>query len=109
MTVDHVYDYLTQEPASARDVSFILVPSLREVKSALKLYDGVNQTINSFRGVPVFQAEDLSIDIENQVCSGVWAAQQSRCWKDFVLEPAPHSQCGVLAPVMMLRGCRFLY
>lgn len=67
MTVDHVYDYLTQEPASARDVSFILVPQQREVKTALKLYDGANQTINSFRGVPVFQAEELSIDIEDRV------------------------------------------
>lgn len=69
MTVDHVYDYLTQEPASARDVSFILVPQLREVKTALKLYEGANQSINTFRGVPVFQAEDLSIDIENKARS----------------------------------------
>eukprot|EP00892_Ulva_mutabilis_P001642 jgi/Ulvmu1/11479/UM077_0023.1 len=75
MTVDHVYDYLTQEPASARDVSFILVPNPREVKSALKLYDGANQTINSFRGVPVFQAEDLSIDIENQKLTPVFLSK----------------------------------
>lgn len=67
MTVDHVYDYLTQEPATSRDVNFILVPHMREVKTALQLYEGANQSINSFRGVPVFQAEDLSIDMDNQV------------------------------------------
>jgi hypothetical protein len=67
MTVDHVYDYLTQEPASARDVSFILVPSAREVKSAMKLFEAADMAMSAFKGVPVFQAEDLSLDIDSKV------------------------------------------
>lgn len=67
MTADLVYDYLTKRPTETSDVGFRLMPDKRQVKAALRLYSDAGQSITSLRGVPVFQAEDLSVKIEDEV------------------------------------------
>ena len=48
-------------------VSYKFVPDQREVDAALKLYADNNDPLESFMGVPVFQAEDLSIPLVEKV------------------------------------------
>lgn len=67
MSADLVYDYLTQRPTETSDVGFRLMPDKQQVKAALRMYSDAGQSITSLRGVPVFQAEDLSVKVENEV------------------------------------------
>jgi Tic22-like family len=67
MTADLVYDYLTQRPSDTSNVGFRLMPDKRQVKAALRLYSDAGQSVTSLRGVPVFQAEDLSVKVDSEV------------------------------------------
>lgn len=70
MTADLVYDYLTTRPTETSAVGFRLMPDKQQVKAALRLYSDAGQSVTTLRGVPVFQAEDLSVKVENEVmCS----------------------------------------
>jgi hypothetical protein len=44
------------------------MPDKQQVKAALRLYSDAGQSVTTLRGVPVFQAEDLSVKVENEVC-----------------------------------------
>lgn len=67
MTADLVYDYLKQRPTETSDVGFRLMPDKQQVKAALRMYSDAGQSVTSLRGVPVFQAEDLSVKVESEV------------------------------------------
>ena len=60
-TMDKVYDYLRVAKEKERDVLFRFVPDETSVEAALDLFKTAGLPSNGFPGVPVFQAEGLTV------------------------------------------------
>lgn len=62
MSLDRVYDFLrSPEAAALPNVAFRMVPDVAEVSSAIRMGGGGEGKVTAFGGVPVFQAEGLSV------------------------------------------------
>jgi hypothetical protein len=71
-TLDRVYEFIRtpsseKDSGEADDVAFRFVPDTTSVEAALDLFRHAGMPANSFPGVPVFQAEGLTVKAEKGV------------------------------------------
>lgn len=68
ISMDNVYEILTtpREQTGLQEIHFRFFPDLRQVQHALQLYKDAGVPISHFTGVPVFQAEGLTVTTQQQ-------------------------------------------
>lgn len=68
ISMDNVYDILTtpRDQTGLQEIHFRFFPDLRQVKHALQLYKDAGVSMTHFTGVPVFQAEGLTVTTQQQ-------------------------------------------
>lgn len=68
LTMDMVYDVFNRSNDDAlAGVAFRFMPDLAQVKAAMELYSQAGVPISSFSGIPVFQAEGLTVSTDSSV------------------------------------------
>lgn len=69
VTMDNVYEVFTtpRETTGLQGIHFRFMPDMQQVKHALQLYKEAGVPTKSFVGVPVFQAEGLTVTTQDMV------------------------------------------
>lgn len=69
--MDNVYEVFTtpRDQTGLQGIHFRFMPDMRQVKHALQLYQEAGVPTKNFIGVPVFQAEGLTVTTQEMVSS----------------------------------------
>lgn len=67
VTMDNVYEVFTtpRDVTGLQEINFRFMPDMQQVKHALKLYGDAGVPTQQFVGVPVFQAEGLTVTAQD--------------------------------------------
>lgn len=73
VTMDNVFEVFTtpRDQTGLQGIHFRFMPDMRQVAHALGLYREAGVATRSFQGVPVFQAEGLTVTTQDQVWGGL--------------------------------------
>lgn len=69
VTMDNVYEVFTtpRDTTGLTGIHFRFMPDMRQVQHALELYKQAGLPTRAFTGVPVFQAEGLTVTTQDMV------------------------------------------
>jgi hypothetical protein len=64
LPLSKTFDFLRDNPTC----NWRFVPSTKEVQAAVQLYEKAGMPVQSFKGVPMFQADGLQVVVGEKVC-----------------------------------------
>ena len=99
VTMENVYEVFAtpRDQTGLQGIHFRFMPDMRQVQHALELYREAGVPTRSFVGVPVFQAEGLTVTTQEMV------SEQQR-FAGFEFQPASSSCCHLLARFACMLG-----